>query len=386
MFDGGIQAHEFWQIVEELIPVAIDEGVEVPLHLDNVDQEPVVVEPVSGQFEFQDIVVAVGLVLGAPIPAHEEMPGRKVSFDSQSVHVFPLALVYSRCMPIVSASVEELTKINLHDLFQSFGVSSAWTRGCLTPLFLPVARRFARRIEAFDRGVLQDGLQEASRRLLGSLAPGFEFHGLENLPAQGPLLIVSNHPGMTDTLALFAAIPRPDLQIVAAQRPFLSALPAIRDRLIFVSEEPRARLVSLRSITSHLGRGQAVLTFPAGAIEPDPALMSGASASLASWSPSIGLFVRLVPGLVVVPAIVSGVIAAPSLQHPLRSLRKGAQARNQLSASLQLIAKELVPWVWPLQVRVFFGPAIEGIELDPRQPASVIAQRILDRIRPMVSE
>ena len=42
--------------------------------------------------------------------------------------------------------------------------------------------------------------------------------GIDKLPASA-FLALSNHPGMSDTLSLFAALYRPDLKIIAFQRP-----------------------------------------------------------------------------------------------------------------------------------------------------------------------
>ena len=49
-------------------------------------------------------------------------------------------------------------------------------------------------------------------------------HGHEHIPPTGPALFLSNHPGMADTISLFAAINRMDLKIIALHRPFLASL------------------------------------------------------------------------------------------------------------------------------------------------------------------
>lgn len=52
----------------------------------------------------------------------------------------------------------------------------------------------------------------------------------------------------------------------------------------------------VRAAADHLRAGGALLTFPAGAIEPDPALrLADALTSLAGWRNATELFVRLVP-------------------------------------------------------------------------------------------
>lgn len=147
-----------------------------------------------------------------------------------------------------------------------------------------------------------------------------EVEGRENVPLEGPLL-VSNHPGLADAVALFAAIPRPDLRVVAADRPLLAALPNTSRYLLTLAEDRRGHLGVVRETTRQLRRGGAVLTFPGGKIEPDPTILSGADEALEHWSSSVDLFARLTPELTVVPVLVSGVISPAALRNPLIFMR-----------------------------------------------------------------
>jgi 1-acyl-sn-glycerol-3-phosphate acyltransferase len=207
----------------------------------------------------------------------------------------------------------------------------------------------------FDRLVGEAGLAEASRQTLASYIHSLEIVGQERIPASGPLLLLSNHPGMSDTLALFSSIPRPDLRSVAAERPFLRALSNVDRQLIYVPDDPTQRMGAVRSVVSHLRAGGAILTFPAGKIEPDPAVMPGAVDSLQDWSESISIFTRLVPQTQVVVVIVSGVIWEASLRHPIIRLRRRQKDRERLAAALQLLALTLRPNLRPNRVRVAFS-------------------------------
>jgi putative hemolysin len=157
--------------------------------------------------------------------------------------------------------------------------------------------------------VAADGLHTAAAWGVRQFAAEVQVIGAERLPLSGPVIVAANHPGITDTLAIFAALPRPDLHTVAAVRPFLAALDNVTERLILVDEAANAHLGVVRSVTQHLRRGGCVLTFPAGRIEPDPAVLPGATASLAQWSDSLGLFARLAPAAQIVPLLVSGVFS-----------------------------------------------------------------------------
>src|SRR5215208_3711940 len=107
----------------------------------------------------------------------------------------------------------------------------------------------------------------------GLLQRRVAVEGRENVPREGPLLIAANHPGLGDSLALFATIPRTDLRVVAAVRPLLDALPNTSRYLLTVAEASPGRFGLVRAATRHLRDGGAVLTFPGGRIEPDPAVL-----------------------------------------------------------------------------------------------------------------
>ena len=82
-----------------------------------------------------------------------------------------------------------------------------------------------------------------------------------------------------------------------------------------------------------------MLILPAGQIEPDPALSCADSLlALDGWSRSIGVIAPRVDGLVVVPAIVSGVLIPRFQQHPLTWIRRRAADRQRLGTALQVLA------------------------------------------------
>jgi hypothetical protein len=129
----------------------------------------------------------------------------------------------------------------------------------------------------------------------------------------------------------------------------------------------------VRNAVGHLRGGGTVLTFPAGEIEPDPASMPGAVASLESWSESVAVFARLAPETRVVVAIVSGVIWPASLSHPLTRLRKERKAQERIAASLQVLAQTLRPSMRLASTRVAFSSALPAGELAAGSPAALMA-------------
>jgi 1-acyl-sn-glycerol-3-phosphate acyltransferase len=258
------------------------------------------------------------------------------------------------------ATHDELTKINTQDLLTAFGLSRVRRgRGLLELLCQPPARRLARQILMYDSLVASAGLQVGGAWALGQYVRNVEVQGQHLLPRSGSVLIVSNHPGLYDTIALFAAIPRCDLRIVAADRPFLRALAHTSRYLITVAEATKS-IGGTRAAARHLRSGGALLTFPGGRIEPDPAVLPGAAAALDDWSESISMFARLVADLTVVPVVVSGVLSSAALRHPLANLR-GHQHRQLLAATLQVVFPSLQRGT----VRVSFGsPIVPGMLRD----------------------
>ncbi|MFT4025596.1 MAG: hypothetical protein QM676_02150 [Novosphingobium sp.] len=263
-----------------------------------------------------------------------------------------------------SAGLERLTQITLDDLISSFGWQDRRVvAGLSRKLFRKAAHRFARQIAEFDAAVGRRGLVDAAHAALSNYVTGIRVLGREHVP-DGPFLALSNHPGMTDALSLFAALDRPDLLAVALERPFLQALPQMSKRLCCVSDRRGAAMAAVRRVGSHLRGGGAALTFPAGHIEPDPAVHGRAAASLASWAPSAGAFLRLAPEAAILPVAVSGV-TWPATLHRLLGQGAVETGPGKAGAALQLLA-HLVLKVRPAGASVHIGRPIHARGLDPQ--------------------
>ena len=257
-----------------------------------------------------------------------------------------------------SRQFRALVAINTADFIGAVGLERVRPgRRALEWLCRPAARRFAREVLAFDSIVGQAGLAAGGAWALDQFVARATFSGHQRLPRSGPLLIVSNHPGMCDAPAIFAALGRDDLHVIAADRDFLRALPHTMRRLYILDERAAAsKRAVLRAGARHLRQGGALLTFPAGLIEPDPAVLPGAYESLDRWSASLELFPRLVPGLTVVPVIVSGVLSPAAQRNPLRYLRRREKDRRWLAAMFQVVLKRYQN----VHVRVAFGAPLQS--------------------------
>jgi 1-acyl-sn-glycerol-3-phosphate acyltransferase len=274
-------------------------------------------------------------------------------------------------------AVETLTRVNIQEMLEAAGLENVRRgRALLEQICMLAAKRFAQQIASFDEMVGTAGLRESSLCFIEKHVRRLEVAGRENIPAEGPLLIVSNHPGLSDSVALFASLPRNDLRIVVAERPFLQALNHTSRHLIYLRSAEINR--NLRKITTHLRGGGAVLIFPGGQIEPDPATMAGAIESLQRWSRSIGLIIRLVKEVQVVPAIVSGVVCPAAQHHPLTRIRKCHKDRARFGALLQT----LVPAYKNVSVRVAFGPPLSQFAQQAcESDTAAITEMVIARAR-----
>lgn len=225
------------------------------------------------------------------------------------------------------------------------------------PLVRGPARDITRLVFQYERRVGETDLVRASQWLLPHFTRSVQPLGLPapSIEPGRPLLIVSNHPGVMDAMALFAWPGRPDLQVITAERPILTLLPNIARHLILLPEDGERRIRVLRQAIAHLRAGGALLNFPAGQIEPDPALYASAPGSLPDWSTAgIELFARQVPELTILPVAVSGVISARALRTPLARLYREGRRRSWVAATLQVM---FTRWR-DCEVTLRFGPPL----------------------------
>lgn len=239
--------------------------------------------------------------------------------------------------------VADLRQSILDDIFQDFSdPRKKWLRRLLEPLVWLSAHRFADMAANLDNNITQYGLRYALRELVAPFVRDVQIHGSENIPKDGPLLIVSNHPGAVDSIAIGANLPRDDLSIVATGYPLLQKLPSTSQRLIYVDPHSLANITGVRSTINHLQSGGAVLIFPSGRVEPDPAFQPNARTAIQHWSPSVELFLRKVPETRVVVTIVSGVLSPIFLHNPLIKLWSGVRDPLAIAEVTQVVTQMIL--------------------------------------------
>jgi len=214
----------------------------------------------------------------------------------------------SRAMSRSEAHALELSiaELSAAEMVAALGIKKARpvVRKVLRWPFWTASRRIGRTLAQFDLDTEVDGLPRAAARALERFDVGLEVTG--DCPGTGPLLIIANHPGAYDALALMAASGRSDLMVIAADNTFVRGLPRTSQRLLLVPEQTTHRAAVLRHAYAHLANGGALLQFAAGCIEPDPDFFDSGLVPLCAWEiGTIGL-VRAagrVSGQVVVAAV-----------------------------------------------------------------------------------
>ena len=283
---------------------------------------------------------------------------------------------------MTASNVETLTQINLDDLVSSLGWENyPILRRLLRRTFIAPPQAFARQMVEFDSAIQAHGLVEASCLAAHNYVDDIRIFGCERIP-DSAFLALSNHPGMTDTLSLFIALNRPDLKVIALDRPFLKALPNMSRQLAYVTEDSGERFTLIRQISAHLRNGGAALTFPAGDIEPDPDVHEGAVESLRSWTDSVGVFIRMAPETPVLPVVVRGVIHKKTAHHPLTYLKRSREEREKLAAALQMLSHVMFK-KRDVHVRVQIGNPIYAKDLGTTE-TKVIHQAVLAEMKHLI--
>jgi hypothetical protein len=251
----------------------------------------------------------------------------------------------------------------------------------LSPLLGRPVGRLAGIAAKADAAIETGGLGGAARRILPDLSLHPSARGAEGIPATGPLLMVSNHPGGFDSVALLSCIPRLDIKVVLSDAPLPRAFVAARRYFIFAAAEASGGAKALRACIDHLRTGGAVLIFANGDVEPDPEAEREDDFPFRDWSRSVGIMLREVPETWLQVAIMSGVILPRYLRNPLVWIRKTAVRRRKLAEVLQILRQLISPRAVLLNPRLSFSEPVRAGDLDRKNimPSVIsMARRLLE--------
>lgn len=266
-----------------------------------------------------------------------------------------------------------LTETALEELLDLLNLPpQAPSRRIFRPLLRPVTRKLAKQVVEFDRITGEQGFAAACHWLALQYVRSLNLEGQENIPPEGPLLVVANHPGVTDFLCLFAGLNRPDLKVITGERRFLRALPNTSPYILYIDQHPNRRMVGMRAIIRHLQQGGMMHIFPTGRAEPDPAVLPGILGTFANWSRSLELCVRQAPDTLVVPALITGTNWHRAVHNPLAHAMRTQREQIRMGSALQFVT-QMLTGIRPVDASVTYLPGIPGRELL-REPESIVAR------------
>jgi hypothetical protein len=212
-----------------------------------------------------------------------------------------------------------------------------WLRKAISSMVNSPVSRFSKIIAEFDSSVRDNGFVFASGQILQKLTGGVIATGQELIPANGPLIIASNHPGTYDGFAIISHLPRNDFRLIVSGIPFFQNLPNASKNLIFATHDTSDRMDVIRKSIRYLQDGGALLIFPSGRLDPDPSIYSDAGEGLKRWSRSIEVFLKKVPETQLVLTIASGVLSKEFINHPFTKLFKNDHEQRRIMEFMQVI-------------------------------------------------
>jgi hypothetical protein len=230
-------------------------------------------------------------------------------------------------------------------------------------------RGFTELASELDCVVGEEGIAGAARWLLPRFVKAHSAGGVENIPPVGPLVVASNHPAYVDSVVISAHIPRRDYKVIIGEIPFFKHLPNINKNAIFAPDptDVMGRMQVIRAVVRHLKNDGAILIFPRGDIEADPAWMPHPEAEFDHWSRSLEIFLKHVPQTQVLVTIVSGVISKRAMHHPITWFRKARADRQRLAFMVQFIRQIIAgKEIFGLTPRVTFGDLISAEKTTDR--------------------
>lgn len=281
-----------------------------------------------------------------------------------------------------------LSKLSIAELVRAVGLPrNKLVLSLFWILFRIPMSRFATIGLTFDRMVAEVGFPKASEWALTNWCSHVTARGTQNIPAKGPLLIVCNHPGTYDALIIFSQVGRQDIRWISTEIPFLDNLPQTRKHVIFASRSNALkRMSAMRSAIRHLQAGGALLYIGAGQLDPDPAVYPNAAEHIEEWLTGIDFFFRHVPGLRLMPTIVSAVVSPKWARSPITYLRRKDVDKRRLVEFGQGIIQMLFPGKLMFTPYVSFAPPVTIEILRSESSQENLLPAVITRTKALLDE
>jgi hypothetical protein len=285
------------------------------------------------------------------------------------------------------ASITTVQSAITDEIFFALGLNRrGFLRRSLGWIFALPARRFAYFMTSVDTAMAKGGSPAGCRVMMNMLQVQIDTRGVENIPVDGPVMILANHPGAYDSMAIGSLVPRTDLKAIVSATRLYDSLPNLRPNVFFVGKDAGENMQTLREAIDYLRGGGLVLQFGSGKIEPDPATDPVGDEIFERWSPSVEIMLRKVPGLRVVPTISSGVLLPRFRNHPFVKLRKGAIDRRRLAEFMQIIQQLMLPKSVKAQAQISFGKPFGLEELEAVNGARRLMPAVIERVKAQLAE
>jgi hypothetical protein len=281
---------------------------------------------------------------------------------------------------------EALKSHLIYEICQAAGLRvGGWKQRALTATLRRPIDSIALLFSDIDATIGRDGIDAGFAKLLVRFVKDPLINGAENLPAEGPLIIASNHPGAYDVLLIGSTLGRRDLRIVTSTAPLYHVMTSFHKHTIEVGTTPEGGMRAIREGVRHVRDGGALLIFPSGLVDPDPDVLPGAREALAAWRPGIEALVNLAPHAAVVPAIASGVLAPRWINNRLLRLQKVEWQRRKLAEMLQVVQQVVWPQTKKLSPRLTYGPPTSGEELHQQAGSKAVLPLLIERAQALLS-
>lgn len=273
------------------------------------------------------------------------------------------------------------------EIFFALGIKRrGFLRRMLGWIFFLPTRRFARIMFEADSAVENGGAAGGCRKVLEGLGVKTTIRGVENIPTEGPVIILANHPGVYDSMAFGSCMKRRDFKAIVMETRFYHTLPHLHPDLIYVDTDPSKNMPALREAIAHLNNGGIFLQFGSGLIEPDPSIRPVGEEVFAKWSSSLEIMLRKVPETMVVPAIASGVLKERFASHPFTHLRKDEMDKRRLAEFMQVIQQLIWPKAVKAEPKISFGKVMTLNSLEQQSKSRRLMGAVIGNVRDTLTE
>jgi 1-acyl-sn-glycerol-3-phosphate acyltransferase len=289
--------------------------------------------------------------------------------------------------PTTTPEIEAVTDVLFNQILSVMGLKHLnWISKFLFLILSSPIKRMSGMLVELDENIAQKGGNQAAKEFMSYFVNDVNLLGAENIPEQGPLLLMCNHPAAYDVIILAACIRRDDLKILGSDVQFIKKFPKIANLIIPVPYHVPSRLQTVRASINHLKNGGAVLIFPRGDVEPDPAVSPGAEHSLDGWSASLELFLRKVPQTISIVAIASGILSKKWFKNPVIKLWKKYEQRQKVAEIFQ-IATQLITGKMPKTTpMVSFSPPLSIDDLGGENaPGGTLLANLIEQARQLLA-